>query len=791
MQNQETTFLKKTLEQLSLGVYWKNKTGHYVDCNFYFCQLLGFKSIDLLIGKTDEDLNLQITYKNIVKSPVNQAEFIIEKNIICADGIKKYLLFHESEVSGDAHTKLRVGVVEEITFYKKEILTLKKDKRKTKTYLENIIANMPGSVYWKDTEGVYLGCNDYVAKIAGVASKKEVIGKTDYAFSWKNEAPTILKTEREVMESKTSRELEISGRLSDGTKATFLVIKAPLYNDSGEVAGILATSLDITERKKLEENLKTAKERAEVANKAKTEFLENMRHDIRTPLSGIVGCAQLIQMQADDPKKVAEYADDLIQSSDALLEFLNKILESIQVASGEIPLLKKKFNLYHALEQVVHLNKPQASIKKLSLHVDYDKTIPAYLMGDPVRVQRILLELVTNALKFTDKGEIKITARLMKNKTRSEQEIIQLSVSDTGIGIPLDKQHEVYTRFKRLMPSYQGIYPGTGLGLSLVKQFIDDLGGELHLKSKPNQGSTFTCIIPFQESLLTTDENGLDTIQLEETFDTGLSQRSINVSSVSQETLVATGSLVLVVEDNAIAAKVAQGVMSKLNCQIDIAGDGKSALTSIEKNHYDLILMDIGLPDNDGGEVTRRIRLKQWKSNPSVPIVGLTAHINAENKRRCIDAGMNAIYTKPLTPAKAAEIVNAFIPHHQKMLSPAINTDIDSFKDLAVLDIDRAVQFMGSKEFVKEALALLVSGLTEELAVIKQRHQEKDWQAIKAMAHKWRGGAGYCGTRRLEEACKQLETYLQTGSLKQAEDLYQQLIQAAEAAKEAAKKYIS
>ena len=153
---------------------------------------------------------------------------------------------------------------------------------------------------------------------------------------------------------------------------------------------------------------------------------------------------------------------------------------------------------------------------------------------------------------------------------------------------------------------------------------------------------------------------------------------------------------------------------------------------------------------------------------------------------------MNAVYTKPLTPEKAAEILGAFIPHHQKIPSPTvINADIDSFKELPVLDIDSAVKFMGNKEVVKEGLALLMSSLTEELEVVKQRHQENDWQAIKAMAHKWRGGASYCGARRLEEACKQLETHLQTGALAQAESLFQQLIQEAEAAKDAARKYIS
>ena len=164
--------------------------------------------------------------------------------------------------------------------------------------------------------------------------------------------------------------------------------------------------------------------------------------------------------------------------------------------------------MHKELEQIVRLNKPQANIKHINLHLDYDKSIPAYLLGDPLRLQRIVLELVTNALKYTDKGEIKVGARLIKNKTHTGQLIIELCVSDTGMGIPRDKQNEVYTRFTRLVPAYRGIYPGTGLGLSVVKQFIDDLGGEIHIESDIGKGATFICLIPLQESLSTKDENG-------------------------------------------------------------------------------------------------------------------------------------------------------------------------------------------------------------------------------------------------------------------------------------------
>lgn len=642
---------------------------------------------------------------------------------------------------------------------------------------------IPGNLYWKDKQGHYLGCNHQQLKVAHVDSLEKIIGKTDKDLYSSEIATCIMQTDKKIIETREERTLEEVGIDAFGKKTIYLTKKSPLYDELGQVIGLVGIGVDITERKKAEEILALAKIKAEVANQAKTEFLENMRHDIRTPVAGIVGCAQLIQSQANNAAKVTEFANDLVESSDALLEFLNKVLESIKVASGEIPLLKKKFDLHKLLEQIINLNKSYAISKKLKLNLEYDDIIPKYVIGDPIRVQRIVLELLTNALKFTEKGQIKVAARLRKNE--AHKVIVQLSVSDMGIGIPLDKQNEVYTRFKRLTPSYQGIYSGTGLGLSIVKQFMDDLDGEISLQSQPQQGATFTCLIPFQEPLFVENSDAEEILPIESKL-----QKKIVVNESLIELSNASGNRILVVEDQAIAAKIAQHVLTKLHYQVDVAENGKIALELIEQNHYDLILMDIGLPDNDGGEVTRRIRLGQWKRNPSVPIVGLSAHINAENKRRCIDAGMNAIYTKPLTPEKAEEIVTAFIPQHQKNISPMVSGSSESadlLKNLLAIDMDRAIQFMGNIEFVKEGLALLISGLTEDLQVVQQRHENNDWQAIKAIAHKWRGGAAYCGARRLEEACQQLETYLQTGSFKQAEIFYQQLIQEAEAAKEAVK----
>ena len=668
-------------------------------------------------------------------------------------------------------------------------------------YYLKIISYMPNNVYWLDRNCITQGCNNNILKLLDLKKIDEFVGinydQMAKLAGWtEGQAQSFEKDDREVMNTGVGKLNVEEPPLynKEGEPVYYVSSRVPIFDDKcKEVIGVIGISVDITERKKYEQRLKEEKQRSEAANQAKTKFLANMRHDIRTPLSGIVGCAQIIQSQANNAKKVSEFAEDLIQSSDALLEFLNKILESIKVASGEIPLLKKKFDLHQALKLVIQLNQAKAAEKGLLLSLDYDKAIPAYVIGDPIRVQRIILELVTNALKFTQIGEVKLTVKLMKQE--SHQLVVKIVVSDTGIGIPIDKQQDLYTRFKRFVPSYEGIYSGVGLGLSIIKQFLDDLQAEIYLESQPKQGSSFTCLIPFQEPLLL-DSLGVEKNELS-SLEALTTAQLINPATnefVADKLSASTSSRILVVEDQAIPAKIAQNILSKLHCQVDIAIDGEAALQQINQQNYDLIFMDIGLPGNDGCEVTRRIRLKQWRRNPAVPIIGLTAHIEAENKRRCLAAGMEAVFTKPLTPGKAEEILDAFIPNYQQTLSQySVISEPENImeKDLAVLDVDKAIQLTGSKEFVKEAFTLMINGLVKDLDILQQLSKKNDWQAIRDIAHKWKGGASYCGAFRLERACQTLITYLQSGYVENVKVFYDDMVREMISAKEAASAYIS
>lgn len=377
--------------------------------------------------------------------------------------------------------------------------------------LKSILDDMPGSIYCKDLNGVYFYRNNASAQSMRSFNfpweREKIIGKTDHDLFPKEMADKFQEHDRYVINSARELVQEEVATLPSGKKIVQLSRKKPLVDRKGNIVGVIGNTIDITYLKDIENELREQKDKAESANRAKTEFLQNMRHDIRTPLSSIVAFLELLSNEKDTGK-IQGYAHMVAEAGQELLRFLNEILESINVGFGEIPLLRKKFDLRTVFENVIKLQQPKANEKNLGLNMSFDENIPKYLISDPVRIYRILLELSVNALKFTEHGSVNINAKLAKKNERNF--IIKIEVEDTGTGIPIEKQQEIFLRFKRLTPSYDGIYKGAGLGLSVVKQFIDDLEGEIyHEKNSKNTGTKFVCVIPAKESLLD-DNSGTD-----------------------------------------------------------------------------------------------------------------------------------------------------------------------------------------------------------------------------------------------------------------------------------------
>jgi len=651
--------------------------------------------------------------------------------------------------------------------------------------LEKISACIPGNFYWKNTNAEYLGCNSALVKTLGLNSMDEIIGKTDWDL-WPEQAENLRKNDQKVMQTGQMLFLEEKVTMVGKEDQYFTVIKMPLVDDEGQIIGILGNSLDITELKNTQKDLQIAKEAAEAANQAKTEFLANMRHDIRTPLSGIVGFSEILKAEVSEPR-IKEYADNLIASSHALLGLMDEVLEAIKVSSGEIPLLKKKFCLADTLNSITNLYAAKASEKKLGLSLVLDAKLPQFIIGDKIRFHRIVLELVGNALNFTATGHVVIQAELAKQEQQSL--VLRLTVSDTGMGIAKDKQQDIYVQFKRLTPSYQGIYKGAGLGLSIVKQFIDELGGEIYVDSAPGKGSVFTCLLPMQTPLLD-DASGVeqrDDLFTKIPYSLPLKHQMLTPEPLSDSKAT---SRILVVEDNFIAQTVAKTLLTHMNCQVDVAVCGNDALALCEQHHYDLIFMDIGLGEGmDGYEVTQCIRSK-LDTNPHIPIIALTAHGADESRQRCIEAGMDAVLTKPLTKAHALDIIRTFIPARREAPIveatplrrdlPDMDEDMFHLSQFAILSPEEALINCGTQQLLLELLRLMLAEVPADLERMKKSYARQDYRTIEEITHKIKGGAVYVGTTRMKYACQYVERYWKTGERTLMDALYQQAVRTIE-----------
>lgn len=618
---------------------------------------------------------------------------------------------------------------------------------------EDLVAQMPGQVYYKNQEGLYLACNDQHAKSLGFLSKKDVIGKTDADLLGSNES---LQTHVADEGSQIYEEVVSI----DGKRIVYLSFKIGLKTANGKPQGVLGLSIDITKQKEAEDRLTRAKEIAIEQDKAKTVFLENMRHDFRAPLTSIIALLEILD-QESDKSKVQQYIKSSIESGKELLRFFNDILESVNIDSGQIPLLEKTFNLEDVLQNVIKLHRAIASKNDLSLILKVDERIPAHLIGDPVRIYRILLELITNGLKFTKKGEIRILANLAKKE--GSQVVLQIFVEDTGIGIPSHRLQTLFARFKPHSATLEEQEQGTGLGLLIVKEFIDDLQGEIHVESQLNVGTRFVCVIPLKEPLLI-DPFACENSRFIESG-SSLYQGEKSQAPAAIQDRKKRG---LIVEDQPIAALVAKVLLGEQGCQIDVAENGKSAIEYVKKQAYDFILMDIGLPDIYGYEVTKAVRMLEKKTSQRTFIAGLTSHLDAGKKVLGLKAGMDMVLTKPLTREVVRHLLEELIPASLSGLRVGLlQTEAD-------LNFPRKIpkKFDISK---KEIFELFIKNLVNEELLLDQAYLKKDWETVQKIAHKIAGSCDYCGASELRAWCRQVEDFSTEKEPEQLELLYQKM----------------
>ena len=652
-----------------------------------------------------------------------------------------------------------------------------------KRHLDAVIESIAGNHWWKDIKGRYIGCNNAVTKSVGFKTPEEIIGKTDFELPWNDakKAAILVKNDQEVITGGKSLTFEETINTSDGKSLTFFVTKVPLRDEHDKIIGTIGTSIDITDQKKAQVQLKIAKEQAEQASKAKSDFIANISHDLRTPLSGILGAAELLHSQVSDNHK--EMTQQIANASQVLLTMFDEIIDYIKTEAKSSEIQNTQFSITNIVNDIIALLKLATEQKKLKLKSKLDTSIPAYLMGDASRLHRIVLNLVSNAIKFTNKGFVAIEVALAKKSNKNV--LLKIIIKDTGIGMPANKLDDIFTRFTRLNNAYQGNFKGAGLGLSIVKQFVEEMGGEIHVQSQLNKGSKFICVLPFKKSLLNEK-----VLRVKKTPTSQKNQVALSTTNIQLPVRfnLATTPNILLIEDHPLTQTVTKRNLESLNCKVDAANSGQEALTLFKKNNYQLVLTDIGLPDITGYQITKAIRqFEASRNNQSIPIVAATAHASTEEKLHFKNVGGNEILDKPLLIDTLSSILSTYLGTQKK---PKNNSrPISSLKNNSIIDLELGAKLIrGDIKAAKKMLEVLILELPDDIKKITSAYQQCNFLKLKDLVHKLHGGACYCGTPALKDAAANLEKTIARSDKNLVKKHYDSLIQQMKAVLEEFKK---
>jgi PAS domain S-box-containing protein len=532
---------------------------------------------------------------------------------------------------------------------------------------------------------------------------------------------------------------------------------ASLKRDStGRGTRLLGVSFDVTERKEAELNLEYARDIAEAANRTKSDFLAVMSHEIRTPMNGIMGMNALLLDTELTPRQ-RKMGETIRHSADSLLTIIDDILDISKLEAGKFDLEKIGFNLDWVLKGAIDLLAPRAEEKNLSFSADMTAISRRALYGDPTRLRQIVLNLLSNAIKFTEHGDITVTVATTEAVEGSAR--ARFEVKDTGPGVDDETKRRLFKPFEQADGSITRRFGGTGLGLSICKKLVELMGGEIGITDRAGGGSVF-----WFEVVLPHAAPGFD----------DRSQKSLEPDRRS--TAVHSGRILLA-EDNDVNVEVATMILEGAGYTVDVAVDGMRAVDAFRRNSYDLVLMDVQMPKLDGLSASRQIRASE-RGDKRVPIIAMTANAMKEDRRRCLDAGMNDYLSKPLKPALLIETVHRWMDRSKASTPPPTTpADIDAIEALPVLDtkaIDELVSILPAKRILP-FLHLCLLRADEETAALARLNRTSALDEIRSEAHKLLANAGTFGARRVQALATRLQTACIEGDNAAVETLIDQI----------------
>ncbi len=736
-------------------------------------------------------------------------------------------------------------------------------------------------------DGRILDCNEACARIFGFDSREDMMATSmDQRFAHPDDHKSFV---ARLIEAQSLANYESCLRRKDGSRVWVLGSTTLVEDKTGAKNAMESTLIDITERKRAEEQLKEAKEAAEAASNAKSEFLANMSHEIRTPMNGIIGMTELaLDTNLTDEQR--EYLSMVKLSADSLLTVINDILDFSKIEAGKMELDSSVFSIREILEETIRSFGVTAAEKNLELVCDVHSEVPAAVSGDPTRLRQVIVNLLGNAIKFTDRGEIVLQAQV---KSLSESAVeMHFTVRDTGIGIPKDKQALIFEAFAQADGSSRRKYGGTGLGLTISTRLVGMMGGKIWLESEPGQGSTFHFTATFelassppekteaeaQRSLegipvLIVDDNPTNRRILEMTLrqwgmrptmvssgwaalaelrraheeqrptplvilDAQMPQmdgfataakikqdpelptatimmltsggqrgdadrcRQLGISAYLSKPvrqwelreavlrvlglrpqkgetarLVTRHSLqetpkrlrVLLAEDNAVNRELTLRILSKRGHSVVCAGTGKQALEALEKQAFDVILMDVQMPEMDGFEATAEIRKREVVTGTRIPIIAMTAHAMKGDRERCLSAGMDAYISKPIQAEELLKITEALAANNGSEGPVEEPAHVVMDRTLALARVD------GDEGLLADLARLFCEESPKMMEAVREAVIARDPERLQRAAHSLKGAVATLAAQKAFDAALRLERLGRAGDLADVDKAYAML----------------
>jgi len=572
-----------------------------------------------------------------------------------------------------------------------------------------------------NTEGKITDMNEALVNITGI-TREEITG-TDF-FDYFTEPRMARKVYQEVFAKGSVADFPLTLRHKDG-ELTDVLFNGSVYKDGrGNISGVVIVARDVTDQKRIETELieakvfaEEAKSKAESATliaenavKAKQQFLSNMSHEIRTPMNAIIGFTKVV-LKTELSSKQKEYLTAIKMSGDALIVLINDILDLAKVDAGKMVFEQTPFKMALSISAMLHLFETKIQEKNLKLVKVYDNRIPEVLVGDPVRLHQIILNLVSNAVKFTSKGKITASVNLLEED--QEKVTIEFSVADTGIGIAENKMGKIFDNFQQASSGTSRLFGGTGLGLAIVKQLVEPQGGKIWVESKVDEGSTFSFILSF----LKTNANA--------EIETEIEELDAEIKNIK----------VLVAEDIPLNQLLMKTLLDDFGFERDIAANGKIAIEKLQVNSYDIVLMDLQMPEMNGFEATDYIR-NTMKSK--IPIIALTADVTTVDLAKCRAVGMNDYIAKPVDErllynkivglVKKPSLVN--YNEHEK-------DESCECKKSKCIDLDYLIRHTKSNpNLMMEMISLYLEQTPPLINTMKQSFEDQDWDLLYSAVHK-------------------------------------------------------